>query len=363
MRFFASNNKDESLLLNIKKRWIPSECGLILDSQKIFHPVWRVDAILFDLFISGIEKRSGLSLGRRLAHASSESEEWISSISRTTFPKGRNPERWKKTRIDWFERGLGDFELIDDNDEIRFLIKYPLNGPLCSGIFSANWEKATGKRHRFRWNQNKSESLILMMSQDNMDIPSPKIINLNWFHDKPKILERNFHDFWDSLEIDFGKNWTIMGRRFAMINQDTILRFENYFLPYLNEIFESRDDCYQWEGIDEKRSLLWSIFSDTIREIFYNQGHHILISGGKDWINASKRHLAKQGLGRIESIDFIDDFGGIEISFTSCFHPALFCGVMSGCWERANGRSVRSSFSSKNNCNIVRLVSLNEISS
>ena len=106
MRFFASNNKDESLLLNIKKRWIPSECGLILDSQKIFHPVWRVDAILFDLFISGIEKRSGLSLGRRLAHASSESEEWISSISRTSFPKGRNPERWKKTRIDWFERGL-----------------------------------------------------------------------------------------------------------------------------------------------------------------------------------------------------------------------------------------------------------------
>ena len=88
-----------------------------------------------------------------------------------------------------------------------------------------------------------------------------------------------------------------------------------------------------------------------------------MISGGKDWINASKRHLAKQGLGRIESIDFIDDFGGIEISFTSCFHPALFCGVMSGCWERANGRSVRSSFSSKNNCNIVRLVSLNEISS
>jgi hypothetical protein len=154
-----------------------------------------------------------------------------------------------------------------------------------------------------------------------------------------------------------------MGRRFAMINQDTILRFENYFLPYLNEIFESRDDCYQWEGIDEKRSLLWSIFSDTIREIFYNQGHHILISGGKDWINVSKRHLAKQGLGRIESIDFIDDFGGIEISFSSCFHPALFCGVMSGCWERANGRSVRSSFSYKNNSNIVRLVSLNEISS
>ncbi len=363
MRFFGNKNQEESLVVGIKKRWIPSNCGLILDSQNFFHPVWRVDSIVFDLFISGIEKRSGLSLGRRLAHASSESEEWISTVSRASFPKGRNLDRWKKTRNDWLERGIGNFELIDDADEIRVLLKYPLNGPLCSGIFSANWEKSTGKRHRFRWNQNKSESLILMMSEDDIEIPKPSEMPLSWFHKKPEILTDNFHDFWDSLEVVSEKYWSMMGRRFAMINQDTILRFENYFLPYLDEIYEVRNDCYQWDKIDEERSLLWNILSDTIREIFYEQGHHVLISESEDWINVSKRHLAKQGIGKIDGVKFIDDFGGIEISFSSCYHPALFCGIMSGCWERANGRSVKCFFSSENNCNIVRLVPLNEISS
>ena len=98
MRFFGNKNQEESLVVGIKKRWIPSNCGLILDSQKFFHPVWRVDSIVFDLFISGIEKRSGLSLGRRLAHASSESEEWMSTVSKYSLPKGRNPEKWKKNK-------------------------------------------------------------------------------------------------------------------------------------------------------------------------------------------------------------------------------------------------------------------------
>ena len=363
MRFFGSKNQEESLLMRIERRWKPSNCGLILDSQKIFHPVWRVDSIVFDLFLSGIEKRSGLSLGRRLAHASSESEEWMSTVSKDSLPKGRNPEKWKKTRNDWLERGLGNFELIDDDDETRILLKYPLNGPLCSGIFSANWEIATGKRHRFRWNQNKFESLILTISEDDIEIPQPSKMPLSWHQQKPDFHHGDFHDFWDSLDVETGKYWSMMGRRFTMINQDTILRFEHYFLPYLNEIYEGRNDCYRWEGIDEERSLLWSILSDTIREIFYNQGHHVLISESKDWVNVSKRHLARQGLGKIDSVNSIDDFGGIEISFSSCYHPALFCGIMSGCWERANGRSVMCNFSFENNSNIVTLASLNEISS
>ena len=122
MRFFGREISDESLISGIKKRWLTSNCGLILDSKRIFHPVWRVDSILFDDFLSGIERRSGLSLGRRLAHASSESEEWISIVSNNSFPKGRNPERWKNTRLDWLERGIGNFELLDDVDETRFLV-------------------------------------------------------------------------------------------------------------------------------------------------------------------------------------------------------------------------------------------------
>ena len=362
MGFFSRKISDESLILGIKKRWLTSNCGLILDSKRIYHPVWRVDSILFDDFLSGIERRSGLSLGRRLAHASSESEEWISIVSNNSFPKGRNPERWKNTKLDWLERGIGNFELLDDDSETRFLIKYPINGPLCSGIFTANWERATGKRHKFRWNHNNVESLILMISEDHMKIPQPSAISPSWFYEKPVISQNKDIDFWDSLEVKSDKFWSIMGRRFAMINQDIILRFESYFLPYLEEIYEGRKGSYSWVGIDKKRSLLWTIFSDTIREIFYNQKHHILISENDDWVNVSKRHLERQGLGKIDSVSSIDEFGGIEISFSSCYHPAIFSGIMSGCWERANGRSAKCDFYHGKNSNIIRLVSMNEIS-
>tara|TARA_B100000900_G_scaffold416232_1_gene450350 strand:- start:258 stop:1349 length:1092 start_codon:yes stop_codon:yes gene_type:complete len=363
MRFFSIKNQEESLLKSVKKRWLPSRCGLILDSQRHFHPVWKVDSNVFDLFFAGIEKRSGLSLGRRLAHAASESEEWISILSKVSFPKSRNLGKWNKTRRDWYERGLGDFQLIDDKGEIKVLIKYPLNGPLCSGILSSNWEKATSKRHKFRWNHDKFESLILIMVEDDIEIPKPSKIHLQWFNETVEFLDQEFHGFWDSLEFESDKYLTIMGRRFAMINQDTILRFENYFLPYLSETYEQGTNSFVWEGIEKNRSMLWSIFSDSIRGIFYDQGHHILISESNDWINVSKRHLARQGLGIIESVTPIDDFGGIEICFNSCYHPALFCGVISGCWERANGRSVLCKFFSKDECNIVRLMSSHENSS
>ena len=362
MKFFSREISDETLVSGIKKRWIASNCGLILDSKRIFHPVWRVDSTLFEDFLSGIERRSGLSLGRRLAHASSESEEWISIISNNSFPKGRNPKRWKKTRLDWLERGIGNFELLDDDGETRFVIKYPINGPLCSGIFTSNWEKATGKRHRFRWNHNNVESLILMISEDNMEIPQPSSIPIPWFYEKPIISQSEDVDFWDSLEVESNKFWSIMGKRFAMINQDVILRFESYFLPYLEEIHEVQRGSYNWAGVDKKRSQLWTIFSETIREIFYNQKHHVLISENTDWANVSRRHLERQGLGKIDSVSSIDEFGGIEIPFSSCYHPAIFSGIMSGCWERANGRSVKCDFYHGKNSNTIRLVSMNEIS-
>ena len=362
MKFFGKGISNDSLVTGIKKRWLTSNCGLILDSKRNYHPVWRVDSILFDDFLSGIERRSGLSLGRRLAHASSESEEWISIVSNNSFPKGRNPKRWKNTKLDWLERGIGNFELLDDDSETRLLIKYPINGPLCSGVFTANWEKATGKRHKFRWNHNNVESLILMISEDHMKIPRPSPISPSWFYEKPVISQNEDIDFWDSLEVESDKYWSIMGRRFAMINQDVILRFESYFLPYLEEIHEGRKESYSWADIDKKRSLLWTIFSDTIREIFYSQKHHILISENTDWVNVSKRHLERQGLGKIDSVSPIDEFGGIEVSFSSCYHPAIFSGIMSGCWERANGRSAKCDFYYGKNSNTIRLVSMNEIS-
>jgi hypothetical protein len=362
MRFFnfsRENNIDFSD--RIRKRWLILSNGFIADSQRNNSLVWKVGVNSFEDFFSGLEKRSGQSLGRRLAHSSSESEEWLISDSNIKISSSRNLKKWSETSNDWQDRGLGSFELIDNSDEIRILINHPSNGPMCAGIFSAIWELSSGNRFRFRWNQNTSESLMLSLSEDNVDIPSPQNISYPWFH-KISSSPLKDDDFWDTLMIENSGVWSLMGERMMMVHQDLILRFESYFLPYLDNIHEGRKNSCLWRNLDNKKANMWTIFSDTMREIFFDQGHHIIISKEQDWITVARRHLGKNGLGCIDSINTIDDFGGVEISTTSCFHPAIFCGILSGCWERAYGRNVKSEFRIESGTNILKLTSLSEIS-
>ena len=362
MRFFNfSKEGNIDFLDRIKKRWVIHSNGLIVDSQRNNNLVWKIGINSFENFFSGLEKRSGQSLGRRLAHSSSESEEWLILDSNIKLSSSRNLKRWNKASNDWQDRGLGSFELIDNSDETRVLINDPFYGPMCAGIFSAMWELSTKTRHRFRWNQNTSESLMLSLSEDNVKVPSPQNISCPWFHDissSPIVDE----DYWDTLMIENKGTWSLMGVRMMMIHQDLILRFESYFLPYVDNIHDGRKNSCLWRGLDSKKANMWTIFSDTMREIFFDQGHHVIISKEQDWINVARRHLGRNGLGCIDSIASIDDFGGVEISTTSCFHPAIFCGILSGCWERAYGRNVKSEFRIDSGRNILKLTSLSEIS-
>ena len=362
MRFFnflRENNIDFSD--RIRKRWLILSNGFIADSQRNNSLVWKVGVNSFEDFFSGLEKRSGQSLGRRLAHSSSESEEWLISDSNTKISSSRNLKKWNRTINDWQDRGLGSFELIDNSDEVRVLINNPSCGPMCAGIFSAIWELSTRTRHRFRWNQNTSESLMLSLSEDKVEIPSPQNVSSPWPQDISFSTVED-DDFWDTLMIENSGSWSLMGVRTMMIHQDLIIRFESYFLPYVDDIHEGRIGSCLWRNLDNKKANLWTIFSDTMREIFFDQGHHIIISKEQDWITVARRHLGKNGLGCIDSINTIDDFGGVEIFTTSCFHPAIFCGILSGCWERAYGRNVKSEFRIESGTNILKLTSLSEIS-
>jgi len=362
MSFFGfSKVNDIPLSERIMKRWQPSSNGLILDSKRNNNFVWKVNFVFFENFLLGVERRSGQSLGRRLAHASSESEEWFFIDTKIKSPHGKNPQKWKKIIYDWQERGLGAFELIDNDEELRFNITNPINGPLCAGVFSSTWEYSTNTRHRFRWNQNAPDSLVLSMAKDAIDIPTPHPSSFPWYQNReiqPLIYDE---DFWDTLIIEENKTWSIMGARMGMIHQDLIIRFENYFLPHIDGIHEGRVDSFSWVGLDKKNSTCWTIFSDTIREIFFSEGHHILISEEQDWLSIARRHLAQHGLGSIDSVSTIDDFGGIEIFFSDCFHPAFFTGILSGCWERAYGRSVKSEFRVESDTNVLKLTSLSTI--
>ncbi len=133
-----------------------------------------------------------------------------------------------------------------------------------------------------------------------------------------------------------------MNERRMFVLLDLILRFEEYCIPYLDGNCGVRFEDYSWGGLDEKRSAWWTAAADSAREMFVSEGHHVLVREHSDWTSIAHRHLSYHGLGRIESTKQTDEHGGVSITFSTVFHPAIVSGVLLGCWERAYGRNGRS---------------------
>ena len=70
---------------------------------------------------SNLEMKTSLSLGRKIAHASSESEEFLMSLQEDS-PRGKNPRKWKYFSEGRLCRGLGEIEIIEDSPEKTIIL-------------------------------------------------------------------------------------------------------------------------------------------------------------------------------------------------------------------------------------------------
>ena len=82
--------------------------------------------------------------------------------------------------------------------------------------------------------------------------------------------------------------------------QFLFLRFEDYCIPYVDDIKEGRSEDYTWEALDDKRSEWWTAAADSARERFVAEGHHVLVRDPSDWVGVARRHLVDVA-GRIPS--------------------------------------------------------------
>ena len=348
----------------VRDRWGPTGDGTFFDAhlgrEGFFehqNVAWRVGTSWFESWFQGIEHRLGLSLGRRLAHAAAESYEYQASNPASAgilgirkfsskIPSGREISSWSSTILEWQTQGLGRFKMLDDSEEIRIIVERPASGPICSGIIASAWEKSTGKRHRFRWSENKGGGLLITLAQDDTEIPSPKPTNPNWNWKHTDMLgDSDIDELWKDFRMDSPGDWSIRGERKMFLHRDLFLRFEDYCIPYVDDIKEGRSEDYTWEALDDKRSEWWTAAADSARERFVAEGHHVLVRDPSDWVGVARRHLSYHGLGGIDSTAGTDEHGGIRLGFTSVFHPAIASGVLLGCWERAHGRNGRASVS------------------
>ena len=327
-------------------RWVFLANGTCLDKLRKDEFAWRVGVSRFESLLQGLEKRTENSLGRRLAHAALEHEEHFMRFDARSRPSGRDPELWSKYALDWESRGLGRFRLLDGEQDIRILAATPASGPICAGVLAAAWECATSKRHRFTWSDSSSEGLVVSLIEQHSDVPSPNAIDVSWKDPiSTEVALSETQDNWDDFRADGEGVWSILGERKMMIHRDLISRFEEYCIPFVKDNTFARSEDYSWDGLENNRCTWWSALADTAREGFVSEGHHVLLRSHSDWIHIARRHLSSNGLGAVSKSEEIDAHGGVSLTFSGVFHPALASGILLGCWERAYGRNGRAELS------------------
>ena len=339
-----------------KSRWKFLTDGTCRDNSRDEESVWRIGVNRFESFLQGVEKRTENSLGRRLAHASLEHEERFMRLGNITKPSGLDPTAWTDYIFDWESRGLGRFRLLDDEQDIRILAEGPASGPICAGALAAAWECASSRRHRLTWSDGPTDGLIVSLIEQHTDVPSPKPLNVPWMTSESTISpsdENQIH--WTDYRSDGGGTWSIMGERKMMVHLDLVLRFEEYCTPYVEGKNFTRSEDYVWDGSEDKRSAWWDAVADSAREGFVSEGHHVLVRDHSDWISIARRHLSSHGLGGLRETKQTDTLGGVLLTFSGVFHPAIASGILLGCWERAYGRNGRAVFSFKSDKPILEL--------
>ncbi|MBT86017.1 MAG: hypothetical protein CMA62_00645 [Euryarchaeota archaeon] len=293
----------------------------------------------FNSFISNIEMRLSLSLGRKLAHAASETEEFF-LINQNRRKLGSNIERWQGLSEDRKSRGLGDIEVINQSFETaNILVNRFSSGPMEAGILASSWEFAKKKRYKFRWSDSGGV-LLVDLELDDITVPIPEEMTFSWSKGSSEVIPSDVVRWEDVRELELG-GWELDGDRKAMIHRDLILRFEEFSIHNIQSLTESRSEDYNWELAEGKRALWWTALADTSRHLFMESKRHVMISEAKDWISVSIRNLSSYGLGMISDPEIDLETGELNATLIGTFHPAISGGIILGCWERSTGSKGR----------------------
>lgn len=362
----VDDSMDEStpwLVAQLQQRFVPTTTGLIGDQQVSGAPVWCTTLPAFERWFSEIESELDQTLGRRLAHAAAESEEWILAqlppMPSSWF--GQQKKRISIVNSDWSLRGLGQLAMLESSaSNATLLVANRSHTALASGMGNAAWEGIQEKRFRFQWSDRGAGETVVELSGDPRTIPKPSDTVLLWLDVKGEATQSEC--LYDRARHEADGVWTVEGNRAMILHRDLLLRFETLSLPYLASTPRSSDARTEWNGITgSDQIVLWDAMAEAARKQFLASGELVLIASPEHWVSVSKRHLALQGLGTVSNSTEIDSNGGVELLIPSTIHPAILVGRLIGCWERAEGRAARATWSNDADGHHIKLESRREI--
>ena len=339
----SADERTPWLAEELAHRFQPTEPGLILENRSRRPPTYFIRVSEFELWLGEVEENLQLTLGRRLAHASAESEEWRQSAADRTPPTPffkRQQKQLEWVNDDLALRGLGKLEVLsDEGGRATLLVRDRAHPAIAAGIAVSMWERINNQRFRFHWTDDGTSESLVTLELDSRTIPAAEAVVLDW-----AVSERNEARVDGEHPLSLARhegpgNWTIDGARMMSVTQDLMVRFEETTLPHLTEKSRKAEPNCEWMGVaDSDRVKLWDAFSEASRKRFIASGEMVLVGEPEHWLHVGHRFLSRAGLGGVTSAESLDEHGGVRLTLEATFHPAMTIGTLLGAWERAEAR-------------------------
>jgi hypothetical protein len=274
---------------------------------------------------------------------------------------GQQKKRIVNVNSDWAIRGMGQLQMMETSSVgATLLVTNRGHTALAAGMANAVWECIEGGRFRFQWSDRGAGETVVECTCDSRQIPSPKKSITPWVDCRGELTDDE--RLYDRARHESDGLWTVEGNRVIILSRDLLLRFEALATPYLTATQISTDTRTKWEGISQpEQIILWDAMAEAARRQFMASGELVLIASTDHWISISRRHLALQGLGIVIGAEEIDQHGGVKLHVSAALHPAILVGRLIGCWERAEGRSAKATWTSDETGHHINLESRREI--
>ena len=347
----------------LKSKFTPTSCGLLSEVDNGSEPYHFISVNEFEMWLSELENSVGIPLGRKLAHAAAESEEYSLTNSSEKMP---NPFLKKMaTRFEWINtnweiRGLGKLELMKvESDATKLIIHNRAHSALSAGWAAATQEFLTNSRFRFHWTDDGNAECLVTLELDQRHIPKAMKVDPRWQDNKNSDPTAEGMHPLELAHHDFAGVWSIDGIRMMGINRDMLLRFEESIMPQLLGSTSMETNKFTWDTLqDSERKKIWSGFAEASKIRFLGTDQMVLIAEPEHWIHVGHRFLTRTGLGGVTSVEGIDDQGGVKLHLSKLFHPAIAAGILSAAWERSEARPCKLQWSCSHNGHIIQISSL-----
>lgn len=335
-----------ALIAAVTARFVHASDGMLRDVDTSDEPHWLVSDAWFRRWFGLLEAVSGQPLGRRLAHAAAESEEWRQRM------RGEPPSPWlgrRKKRLawlngDWEARGLGEVRLLREGpEETALVVEGRALTPMSAGMANAGWELLEGQRSRFRWEDQGAEAAVATLTLDPRDIPQPIASKLDWQDRDGDGAVEIGHPLGRVLRDGQG-TWLVDGERHLLLARDLLMRMDQLAAPQIEAAPTSLEHL-ETEVLDGVWRWMWKAHVEAARRCFFDDETLVLVAEPEHWFDVGQATLTRAGLGRVGAVHEAGEHGAVRLELPAMLHPGLVSGLLLGAWERAEGRVGRVTWS------------------